>query len=245
MTSALRRDSSPRARALALLAACALGAGCSTGPGRYAKARLLDIGDVFPVSAAIGYGAAGDLRITPYLGLGLGWANEWRAGFEEQRFGPLWWEKERGIPFIRYYRYMDYREHEVRLPGGDPYWNKETRRKRATSLLILPGMNRDGEIWFPFLPAYFSSVAWEWPAWSKWNLLNAEVGLFAGVVGLRAGISLLQFLDFLAGVASFDPAGDDPTNLPILWPDPAASPSFDPPEASKPAAAPPEEASDA
>ncbi len=213
-------------RCLALVALAGSAAGCSTAVGRYGENRLLDVADLVSVSIAGGYGAAAEIRITPYLGLGAGWANDWRVGLAEQRWGPIWWEKERGIPIFRYYRIEHYRDFTPRWPGGDPYWWKETHRARASSLVFFPGMTREGELWWPIYPPYFITTPWEWPEWSKWNLLNAEAGLFVGVAGARLGISPLQLFDLVAGIITWDPANDDVVLEPSQWPDPAAPPTF-------------------
>lgn len=218
-----------RIAALALVLA-GLFTGCSTSIGRYGASRLLDVADLAPFSIAGGYGAAGDIRVTPYLGLGAGWANDWRVGTGEQRWGPVWWEKERGLPILRYYRVEHYRGLESRWPGGDPYWWKEEHRARASSLIFFPGMTREGEFWWPIFPPYFISTPWEWPEWSKWNLLNVEAGLFVGLVGARVEISPLQIFDLIGGIFTWDPANDDLREEPAQWPDPAAPATFPPEE---------------
>lgn len=196
------------------------------GLANYTKARLFDALDVIPVSVAVGYGLSAQVRASPYFGLGAGWANSWRFGQGEQRFGPFWFEKERGIPVWRYYRLQTYLDYEPRIPGGDPLWFNESKRYRASSLVVFPGMSRDGMLWWPVLPPYFQKSPWEWPGWSNWNLLNVEASVFAGVVGVRVALSPLQWVDYMVGWFTFDPANDDPRTLPALWPDPKASPSF-------------------
>ncbi|MBL8768898.1 MAG: hypothetical protein JNL94_16115, partial [Planctomycetes bacterium] len=54
-----------------------------------------------------------------------------------------------------------------------------------------------------------------------------EIGAFAGVIGVRVGISPLQFLDFVAGLTTWDPVGDDFQKLRVRWPDPGSPPSFE------------------
>ncbi|MBI4880161.1 MAG: hypothetical protein HY812_10960 [Planctomycetes bacterium] len=223
-----------RGARLAALLLLAAPAGCAllppaprfAGPAHYLLSRSLDLADVFPASVAGGYGLSAQLRATAFAGIGAGWTNNWRAGTSEMRFGPLWWEKERGIPVWRCYRYQDYRGAEGRLPGGQKLWRDTTRRMRASSLIVIPAMSREGDIWFPFLPPYFIKTPWEKPPWSWWSLLDCEASVFFGVAGLRAGISPLQAIDLLFGVFAFDPARDDPWEGPILWPDPGAEPSF-------------------
>ncbi|MFH0943812.1 MAG: hypothetical protein V2A76_01330 [Planctomycetota bacterium] len=197
-----------------------------TSLGNYGKARALDLLDVAPVSLAVGYGISAQFRATPFFGQGIGHTNNWRVGTGEQRFGPLWYEKERGFPIIGYYRFQSYQGVESRIPGGDPIYFDETSRYRASLLRIFPAMSREGQIWYPFLPPYHIKAAFEWPRWSIWNLLNVEAGVFAGVVGVRAAVSPLQIVDFVLGIITLDFANDDPRILRPLWPDPAAPSSF-------------------
>ncbi len=231
-----------RGALLAVLLLLAAPAGCVflppaprwDGPTQYAQARALDLADVFPASVAGGYGLSAQFRATALCGIGAGWTNNWRAGTSEMRFGPIWWEKERGIPVWRCYRYQDYRGAQGRLPGGQKLWRDQTRKMRASSLIVIPAMTRDGDVWFPFLPPYFIKTPWEKPPWSWWSLLDCDMSAFFGVAGLRAGLSPLQAIDFLFGIFALDPARDDPGAEPILWPDPGAEPSFPPAEEPAP-----------
>lgn len=225
---------------LALVAAAATG--CSTAAGRYVgrylEARALDLADVAPISVGAGYGLAANLRVTPFAGIGAGWAESWRAGMGDHRFGPIWWEKERGVPVWFYFRYEDYLGEERRIPGGHPYWWPETRRTRASSWIVFPGIRRGGELWIPCLPPYFMPVDWEWSHYLKWgvseldwdwtwDILNCEASVFLGGAGLRVGFGPAHFVDFLLGWLTIDLAHDDPREpRKPVWPDPDAAPSF-------------------
>lgn len=220
--------------------------GCSTNIGRYGESRALDFLDIVPVSVAGGLGAMAQVRATPFVGLGLGYANVVRLGSDEQRFGPIWTEKERGIPVIVYYRVQTYEDRKRRFSGGDPIWWDETYRSRGNSWIILPGFPRDGEYlvplpgpfdpperhlwtidpWLPYVPPYAIRAPWHFPDWAWWNFLNVEAGVVAGPVGVRVGISPIQALDFVLGIFLVDFVLDDPRTFPILWPDPDAAPSF-------------------
>ena len=234
---------SPRSLALLLvLGLPALISSCDTVVGQYGTARALDLLDIVPASVAVGYGLSAEVRMSPYLGLGAGMANNWRVGMGVERFGPLWYEKERGIPVWRYYRLQSYQGEKARISGGDPNNFENNRRYRASSLVIFPGMSREGQIWWPIYPPYFIKAPAEWPGWSLFELLNLEAGVFAGVVGARLALSPLQFVDFVLGVFTLDPANDDPQTHPPLWPDPGAPASFPgdgsepgPPVAKRPA----------
>lgn len=224
MNPTVRR--SGRIGLLLVLGLPALCSGCNTAVGQYGTARALDLLDVVPFSLAVGYGISAEVRMSPYLGLGAGLANNWRIGMGVQRFGPVWYEKERGIPVWRYYRLQTYQGKASRISGGDPHFHDHERRYRASSLIVFPGMSREGQVWWPFYPPYFIKAPAEWPGWSLFELLDLEAGLFAGVVGARLALSPLQFVDFVLGVFTLDPAHDDPRTLPPLWPDPKAPASF-------------------
>lgn len=236
---------------LSTLLLMTLATGCSSSSvGRYFEARALDLTDVVPISVAVGYGLSAEARVTPFVGLGLGWAENTRYGRDNLRFGPVWWEKERGIPILRYWRYQDYEGRETRIAIGDRHWWDQQSRVIGNTLIVIPGVRRDGDLWFPFLPPYFIKENWEWTYWSKepinllhfaWaiEILNAEVGVFLGCVGVRVGVGPVQALDFLLGLFTIDFVGDDPHEHHVVWPDPDAPPSFPPEDAEAEEAASP------
>jgi len=192
--------------------------------------------DSIPLSAGAGLGLSAEVRATPYAGLGIGYANDWRFGTDEQRLGPVWYEQERGIPIWRYYRHQNYLEETDRWSGGHERFRVD-RRNRAASLIVAPGMVRDGLVWFPIYPPYMITKHWEWPNWSAWDLLNVEAGVFLGVVGVRVGVSPFQLIDFILGLATIDLADDDIRTDYIQWPDPGATPaSFEEQEVEDPSA---------
>lgn len=229
-----------------LLCALVSAAGCGTNLARYGHSRALDLMDSVPVSVAGGIGLLAQVRATPLVGLGIGYANTTRVGSDDQRFGPIWTEKERGFPIVTYYRVQTYDGREGRWAGGDPIWWSETYRARASSWIVLPGFPREGDVlvpmpgptdppvrdlwnfepWLPFKPAYHHRAHWHWPWFSWTNLLNVEAGIVAGPVGLRLGVSPIQLVDFVGGLFLLDFALDDVRSYPILWPDPDAPPSF-------------------
>ena len=194
--------------------------GGNTSVGSYFQARGMDLWDTFPISFAAGYGLMLEARATPYAGVGLGYTKNWRFGLAPQRWGPIWWERSRGIPIYEYYRYMDYRDEDQRWEGGDPFWWDEDYRYRANSWVIIPGFSQQGEAFFPIIPPYYLKEPWIFPNWSLWTLFDVEASVFVGVVGVRVGVSPLQLLDFIAGLITWDPAWDDPFEDEMAtWPD--------------------------
>jgi len=219
---------------LVLLLPAVLG-GCTSD---YWRDRGLDLYDTLPCSVAGGHGLTLEFRATQFVGLGIGWADDWRLGMDNHRFGPVWWEQERGIPVWRYYRYQDYLGSDRRWLGGNPRWWPEFHRFRAQSLIFAPGMAREGEFadWYTvthrpvYVPyPYTLHVPWIWPQWEGWSLLDVEVGVFLGVAGTRVAVSPLQFFDFFFGLFGADLADDDPRKprAPI-WPEYGAPSPFPP-----------------
>lgn len=84
-------------------------------------------------------------------------------------------------------------------------WDREV----GLPLSLVPwlGAARDGEWWR--VGHLHANAAELWHGSSPWRLFDLEVGLFAGVLGLRLGLSPGELVDFLAGLIGFDPAGDD------------------------------------
>ena len=74
--------------------------GCTTRVGRYGQSRVFDMADVLPASFASGRGLAVEVNATRFVGVGLGWADVWRYGFDEGRMGPFWREEIRALPPI-------------------------------------------------------------------------------------------------------------------------------------------------
>lgn len=221
---------------LFLAAAGALG-GCGLAGPEGLRDRALDLADCAPASVAWGRGIAVGGRLTPFLGLGAGWAEGVRAGMDRERYGPLWWEKSRGFPFWFWYRVQDPDGRELTIPGGDPYFRSLRHRIVANSFVVVPGVRRGGFLFWPRIPPYARETPWEWTHWAHegasilsptylLDVLDAEVEVFAGVVGLRVGFAPLHILDFGAGLFGFDPESDDPKRGPVAWPDPGAEPSF-------------------
>ena len=193
------------ARAIAitiLLASTATG--CTT-VSHYVRDRGLDLMDAIPVSGGVGLGVSAEARVTRFLGVGVGYAVTWRAGFDEGRFGPLWRESEVGVPIVFYERRATRTGAAPPWVGGDPPVREGTTLRRMNTWLLHPGGPDAG------LPPPFASgdSPWVVPHASPWDWFHVEVGAVALLAGVRVGVSIPQWLDFLAGIADFDPAGDD------------------------------------
>ncbi|MFG0320545.1 MAG: hypothetical protein ACF8XB_24955 [Planctomycetota bacterium JB042] len=174
-------------------------AGCGTPAGDYWTARALDLADAVPVSFANGVGLGAEVRVTPFVGVGAGWAEVERYGFDAGRSGPRWSEREWGIPLWSYERVGRTLEDAESWPGGDPEEAGDVFARAATFVVWPQRACRD------------DGVA---ARWSAWEALDVEVGLVLGFLGLRVGFSPLQTVDLLAGLLDHDPAGDDPEVAP-------------------------------
>lgn len=93
------------------------------------------------------------------------------------------------------------------LLGREPYWLRDREVGLPLSLLPWAGAVRDLELWR--LGQLHAGAAGLWLGESPWRRFDLEVGVFAGVVGLRLGLSLGELVDLVAGLVGFDPAGDD------------------------------------
>jgi hypothetical protein len=192
------------ALALVLLAGAA---GCTTRAGRYGQSRLLDLFDAAPISLQSGPGLHAHVRVTEFLGIGAGYADVYCFGFDDARFGPYWYEEAYSIPLVSDIRHQSYPEDGDRWPGGHFEDKILHDRYRANTFVFVPGLAEDGGIWPPV--GSEERDEWRYPRWAPWDRGRVEVGLVVIVAGARVGIAPLQAIDFLAGLAGFDPAGDD------------------------------------
>lgn len=204
---------------IALLLLCLLASGCGSPLARYGRDRALDLADVVPISFAAGPGLLVEARVTRFIGLGAGYADVWRAGLDDARFGLLWHEVDQAVPILSQHRFAFVPEDGPRWAGGGTFASPvENPRRRANTWIFHPGLPVTG---CPVpAPPGLSGVAWEVPPISPWQALDVEFGVVLGLVGVRIAASPLQCLDFIAGLATFDPAADDA--------DPPAPPAIDP-----------------
>lgn len=101
--------------------------------------------------------------------------------------------------------YADMRKAGLR--GRTRVWMRDREAGLPASLLPWVGALRDGQPWR--LGHLHLNASELWWGGSAWRLADLELGLFAGVFGLRVGLSPGELLDLLAGLVGLDPAGDD------------------------------------
>lgn len=93
------------------------------------------------------------------------------------------------------------------LSGRRAYWLRDRELGLPFSTLLWAGALRDLQLWR--LGQLHAGAVDVWQDASVWRRFDLEVGLFAGVFGLRVGLSPGELVDLFAGLVGFDPAGDD------------------------------------
>lgn len=91
--------------------------------------------------------------------------------------------------------------------GRRSYWLRDRELGLPFSALLWVGALRDLELWR--LGGLHASAIDTWQDHGAWRRADLELGLFAGLFGLRIGISPGELVDLLAGLVGLDPAGDD------------------------------------
>ena len=186
---------------------------------RYFVARGLDLWDTVPVSVKYGYGLSVSGRATPFLQTGLGGFHAEAIGMGPGRWGPRWEEsayhigigssETQRLSVLQYEGSEDVvrvraNPEDGRHCAGGPDWRywflsdpKKNKRYCGNGFVLIPVPLGDPP---PFGYAHL-------PPWHSW--LNVEADVFVGVVGVRAGLCLDEFVDFVAGVFCLDLLGDD------------------------------------
>lgn len=192
-----------------------------------APGRVADLRDSGRLSLGLSLGLSADAKLGalthPSLGLA---ASSAMIGFEDRRIEGWWYEARVSEPFATFW----YRR--ASAPWGkslnatgwrgtweslgfidavdeiDETFDQEPLEETGTTFEgeVLEGLLTDGR-WLPI------SAGGEWftPLWTFKNSTDLQLGATLLIVGGRVGFNPLEFGDFLAGFAGFDPAGDDPT----------------------------------
>ncbi len=209
------RTSTTRRASLALLAALLLTApGCAVG--RYGRDRFMDLTDIIDIKYGVAIGAGAKAEITQFLGAGggaaaLGYGREWygrrsmeRRGFAFIHLGAIGvdggygsdnlggWSDERAEVYFLLVNATAFADFGI-APAGDARWEH-------ISTAAPPKLGSSQEALLP--PWRFEPLH---PI-DYWRF-GAEVI----IPGVHFGIyfNFGQFLDFLAGWTTWDPADDD------------------------------------
>ena len=158
---------------LLLPLALAATAGCS-----YAEARVRDFGDILRLEARVGYGLEVHANAGELAHAGVGSAREWNTGWTYGRTtSHTTVEHHLPLSILRTFLSPDdahLHSSDLGPDGGDGH---------HACFLIFPGGINPGGI-----------------EKTRPHFLDIEVGFLAGVVGLEAGVSLGETLDFVLGV---------------------------------------------
>lgn len=160
----------------------------------YLSRRLMDLTDIVDVKYGTGIGLGLKLEATMYLGAGLGVSSQ---SYTREWFGRRSVEVHDGAFF------------QAIIGGGDGlYINARPGQGSANGFLLdfvaLDGPAEDG------------------PPWLDWWRFGGEVCL----PGVNGGLylNLGELWDLLAGLATFDPAGDDEVLKGAIYAEAAADP---------------------
>jgi len=171
--------------AIILLLALPLGA-CRTSTGRYFHNRLEDTLDALPVSVAWGPGLYASARATRYLGTAVGAA-------DTSRFGWVWRERaNEDDPPTSPSGFASVEEGALGILVGWERWGGPTQRV-GNVLFVVPKKPK----------GYGENAV------GPSDLLDLELEVHLALVGLRAGISLVQLADWLLGWFTADFLHDD------------------------------------
>jgi len=193
------------------LLATVLLAGLATGC-QYAGDRLDDLGDCFQINGGAGLGLYVHLTATDYIKLPLGWKHcPARAGWDpfitpRVPAGESGWTwKESAVAYL--FRSWDYRD-PVRAADNPDAQAAMDRKAVVPILLERFGTRYGGE------PSLGPEARAEEFADRCW----IEADVFAAVLGVRVGFNVVQFADFLGGLATLDLLGDDGGPVTVILP---------------------------
>lgn len=177
---------------LALLLSPAL-PGCS-----YASARLQDFGDIVRLEGHLGYGLQAHGNVGELFHVGAGSSRQWSAGWIYGR-SAHGTSTEEHFPLTIVYTLLNPEQDQVHRIAIGPEGAEGTHR----CYFVFPGVLNPGSV-----------------EKNDMRYLDLEAGALVGGIGLDAGFSILELLDFLLGLFRFsdawtvlDPADDDPAPL--------------------------------
>ena len=163
--------------------------GCATG-------RLADLRDCARLSLGVGPGLDATAKLGCLAHPSLGVASRTRrVGLENRHRHGSWREEQYVWPA------------EILVQALGEMWGGESVPLASYGRFALPDLPGDPDVatsWFPVLQAGRDPNPFAFR-----ELADLELGATVFVVSVRAGVNPLEILDFLLGVAGFDPARDD------------------------------------
>lgn len=175
----------------AVLAACVLVAGCAPA-GRYLAARGLDLADVVQLNAGYGPGALASAKATDFAHLAAGWSRDRKAGIVG-RHAARWDEENLGFPVSNVAEFY-----------YAPRWRLASALLCFQAREVGPFATGDREFLWNRLDSRCGRTEAPWL-----DRFDLEAGGTALFVNARAGLRPGQAADFVLGLFTLDPAGDD------------------------------------
>lgn len=158
------------------------GVGCS-----YLGNRASDFGDIFRLELSVGVGLQAHVTATEIAHVGLGSSRRYSGG-------------------LRYGEFLGERRIEDHFPVSYIMTVADSTRESLHSLKWGPKGEEVQHRCYAVVPGQLHRSTWEKDPIHYWDI---EVAVMAGVVGVEAGFSFGQLIDFLVGLFGFDLAGDD------------------------------------
>lgn len=159
--------------------------GCTTKS--YIADRGRDTLDMIPFSVSTGPGLYGGARATQFLGSGLGYAETVRTGWGRRSDG-----SDGPLPDSLVSPDSEWQE---KTWGWGLMWERDNDPKPAAGNMFF---------FVPFVDPNSPDAALDMS-----TLLDFEASIHAGLFGVRAGFSPMQFADWLAGWGNVDFLDDD------------------------------------
>ncbi|MCI0343109.1 MAG: tetratricopeptide repeat protein [Planctomycetales bacterium] len=201
---------------MALAVVVFTGPGCETAFGKYLAGRARDLGDCFRLQAGVAYGLGGGVQAAGLAHVGLG------VGFFDRRYGGGWMygegyafgadtDPERAPEAKEGEFYLLVAHLSFRRGWGIGHAVEDLHGPHLCWVLVPAALTwergREGDEWI--WTDSSDEVLQRERRWARVHAFDMEASAYAGVVGLRAGFSPGEFLDFLLGWFGLDIAGDD------------------------------------
>lgn len=184
-------------RALLLLAVLTT-TGCAS-PGGYWASRALDLWDTAPISMQFGGGLSTTLSVTPFLHTGLGYHRApFSYGLRPKRWGLSSREETAQLVLL------GFDDRSIEEGTRRKIWTPKDEKLAQSDLRLQTMSMLVGRRWLPGPCLGGPSIT---PAPATW--LDCEASVFIGVVGIRAGLAPIEFVDFLLGWFGVDILADD------------------------------------
>ncbi|MCZ6691917.1 MAG: hypothetical protein O7H41_20205 [Planctomycetota bacterium] len=186
---------------MTLIAIITMTTGCQTTVGNYLGNRRLDLADCITLEAGVGLGLGPELKLAGLVHVAAGGCF-YGAPYAGLRYGDLVPSSESKDQLTMFIGPVAGLGLEA---WAKPYLHSSMDAKREHGCYWL----------LPALASYrdLTHNSWIWTdpegGWSRLHAFDIQAHLFLGKVGVRAGFSPGEFVDFFLGWFGVDIAGDD------------------------------------